>query len=128
MHEDWEGKKICGIKLKWDYIRRTCELSISGYIEAILNRFHHPHPNKTELAPHRYASCSFSAANAQAAILDNNTTRLNTSRVLGMQHVIGCILYYARAIDTPLLPALAEIGSNQAKATEDTIAATKQIP
>ena len=75
-----------------------------GYTEAILNHFHHPHPIKTELAPHRYASCSFSAAS-----------------------VVGCILYYARAIDIPLLPALIEIGSDQAKATKETLAATKKL-
>ena len=77
-----------------------------GYIDAILKRFHHPLPIKSELAPHRYASCSFSATNSQAPIPDDNTARLNASGVLRVQHVIGCILYYARAIDSPLLPAL----------------------
>ena len=56
VHEDWRGTSFFGITLKWDYIRRTCELSMPGYIEAILNRFHHPRPIKPELAPHRYAS------------------------------------------------------------------------
>ena len=31
-HEDWGGTKFCGITLKWDYIRRTCELSMPVYI------------------------------------------------------------------------------------------------
>ena len=77
-----------------------------GYIEAILNRFHHPRPIKPGLAPHRYAYRSFIAANAQAPIPDNDTTRLDTSVVLCVQRVVGCILYYAHAIDSPLLPAL----------------------
>ena len=51
VHEDWGGTKIFSITLKWDYIQRTYELSMSGYIEAILNRFHHPRPIKPELAP-----------------------------------------------------------------------------
>ena len=44
--EDWGGTKFCGITLKWDYIRRNCELLMPGYIEAILNRFHHSRPSK----------------------------------------------------------------------------------
>ena len=91
-----------------------------GYIEAILKRFHSPRPIKPELAPHWYASRSFSATNAQSPILDDDTTCLDTYDVLRIQRVVGCILYYARAIDSPLLPALTDIGSNQVKATEET--------
>ena len=106
VHEDWGGTTFFGITLKWDYIRRTCELLIPGYIEAILNRFHQPRPSKPELVPHRYASCSFSTDNAQAPIPDDDTSRLDTSSVLRVQRVVVCILYYAREIDSPLLPAL----------------------
>ena len=92
VHEDWGGTKICGITLKWDYIQCTCKLSMPGYIEATLNRFHQPCPNKPELATHRYASRSFSAANAQAPIPDKDTARLDTSGVLRVELVVGCIL------------------------------------
>ena len=101
---------------------------MTGYIEAILNNFHHSRPNKPELAPHGYASRSFSAANARSPIPDDNTACLDISGVLRVQRVIGCILYYARAIYSPLLTALTEIGSNQANATEETLAATKKTP
>ena len=97
------------------------------YIEAILNRFHHPRPIKPELAPHRYASRSFRAANAQAPIPDDDTARLDTYDVLRVQRVVGCILYNTCAINSPLLPSLTEIGSDQVKATEETLAATKKI-
>ena len=107
-----------GITLKWDYIRRTFEFSMPGYIEAILNRFHHPHPIKPELAPHRYASHSFSTTNSQAPIPDDDTTCLDASGVLRMQRVLGCIIYYARTIDSSLLSAPTEIGSEQAKETK----------
>ena len=127
VHEDLGGTKFCGITVKWDYIRRTCKLSMPGYIEAILNRFHHPCPIKPELVPHRYASRSFSATNAQAPIPDDDTARLDISGVLRMQHVVGIILYYSRAINSPLLPALTEIGSDQAKSTEE-ILDTKKTP
>ena len=28
VHEDWTGKKFCGITLKWGYTRLTCKLSM----------------------------------------------------------------------------------------------------
>ena len=127
IHEYWGSTRFCGITLKWDYIRHTYKLSMPGYIEAIFNRFNHPRPIKPELAPHQYASHSFSTYNAQAPIPDDYTARLDTFGVLRVQRVVGCILYYARAIDSPLLPALIEIGSDQVKATEETLAATKKL-
>ena len=63
-----------------------------GYIEAILNLFYHPRPIKPELAPHRYASCSFRVANAQSPIPDDNTARFDASGVLRVQQVVVCIL------------------------------------
>jgi hypothetical protein len=30
--EDWEGKLYCGISLKWDYKKKTVDLSMPGYI------------------------------------------------------------------------------------------------
>ena len=98
-----------------------------GYIEAILVRFHHQRPCKPELSPHRYASRSFNAANAQTPIPDDDSARLDAAGVLRVQRIVGSILYYARALDAPLLPALTEIGSNQAKATEENLAATKKL-
>ena len=49
VHKDWGGTTFCGITLKWDCIQRTYELSMPGYIEAILNCFRHPRPIKPEL-------------------------------------------------------------------------------
>ena len=96
-----KAQKICGITLKWDYVQRTCELLMPGYIEAILKRFHHPRPINPELAPRQYAYRSFSANNTQAPIPDDDTARLDASGVFRVQRVVGCVLYYARAIDTP---------------------------
>ena len=65
--------------------------------------------------------------NAQAPIPDNESAHLDDAGILRFQRIVGSILYYARALDAPLLPALTEIGSNQAKATEETLAATKKL-
>ena len=65
--------------------------------------------------------------NAQSPIPDDDAARQNASGVLSVQRVVGSILYYDRALDINLLPALTDIGSNQAKATEETQAARKKL-
>ena len=36
---DWEGTLFCGITLKWDYDKRSVDLSMPGYISKDLNKF-----------------------------------------------------------------------------------------
>jgi hypothetical protein len=49
--EDWEGKLYCGITLNWDYDKRTVDLSMPGYIDAVLHKFQHPPPKQPQDAP-----------------------------------------------------------------------------
>ena len=52
VHEDWNGTKFCGITLEWDYTRRTCLMSMPGYIAAILAQFHHQRPANQNFPPY----------------------------------------------------------------------------
>ena len=36
---DWTGTLYCGITLKWDYGKRTCKLSMPGYVQHAINKF-----------------------------------------------------------------------------------------
>ena len=49
--EDWNGSLFCGISLEWDYIKRTCRLSMPNYIKMVLLRFHHTTPQTKEDSP-----------------------------------------------------------------------------
>jgi hypothetical protein len=49
---DWTGTLYCGITLKWDYTKRTVELSMPTYVAKALQRFQHELPIKPEDAPH----------------------------------------------------------------------------
>ena len=51
---DWDGKIYCGLTLKWDYIRRTVDLSIPVYVEGALHKFQHDSLTNTQHAPHKY--------------------------------------------------------------------------
>ena len=36
--EDWTGDLYCGIKLKWDYVAQTLDISMPGYIKKLLQK------------------------------------------------------------------------------------------
>jgi hypothetical protein len=49
--EDWTGSKFAGIDLKWDYLKRTCRLTMDGYITELRLRFGHPN-QPSHITPH----------------------------------------------------------------------------
>ena len=49
---DWTGSKYLGLTLKWDYLAQTCDISTPGYIDKVLQKFHHPPPPQPQHAPH----------------------------------------------------------------------------
>ncbi len=49
--KDWTGNLYCGITLEWDYVMRTVDISMPGYIKrAIKGRLAHTHPSQRNLA------------------------------------------------------------------------------
>eukprot|EP00957_Ditylum_brightwellii_P068943 5233071-Ditylum_brightwellii.AAC.1 len=47
-------KIFCSIALKWDYKNRTVDLSIPGYIKAVLTNYKHASLCRPEHVPHAY--------------------------------------------------------------------------
>jgi hypothetical protein len=45
---DRKGKKYLGLTLAWDYAKRTCDISMPGYIEAAIKNFQHPVPTRSQ--------------------------------------------------------------------------------
>jgi hypothetical protein len=41
---DWGGTVYSGMKLKWDYQKRTCDIFMPGYVTNVLNKFQHDAP------------------------------------------------------------------------------------
>jgi hypothetical protein len=41
---DWDVTVYSGITLDWDYNKRTCDISMPGYIINVLNKFQHEKP------------------------------------------------------------------------------------
>jgi hypothetical protein len=59
---DWEGTAFRGVKLTWDYINQTVDISMPGCVAKALQRFQHPDPPKPEHAPHKHVEPQYRAA------------------------------------------------------------------
>ena len=72
-----------------------------------------------QYSPHQHVPIKF-GAKRQYAIEPDSTTPLDEKGKKYVQQVVGCLLFYARAIDSTILPALNTIGSEQSKPTQNT--------
>ena len=117
---DWTGTLYCGITLKWDYLKRTCELSMPGYVEQALQKFNYTVtsiPNTTD-APHPYKATKklgLSMTHPQ-----DNSTKLSPREIKHVQQIVGTFLFYARAVDPTMLTALSTIATEQSQGTQTT--------
>jgi hypothetical protein len=116
----------CGIKLTRDYTARTVDLSMSGYVVAVLHRFQHPHPARPHHAPYKMQPINY-GAKVQFATPADTTTPLTDAEKLTLQQVIGCLLYYTRAVDPTMLVALSTLASAQATGTAATVEAVHRL-
>jgi hypothetical protein len=58
---DWTATVYSGITLKWDYDKRTCDISMPGYVSNVLSKFQHDSPKHPQHTPSRYGTPVYSA-------------------------------------------------------------------
>jgi hypothetical protein len=123
--EDLAGDLYCGISLQWDYVRRTLNISMSGYIKKQLFKYNH--------IMQRIQHCPYSpepkryGADAQSPLPHNDSRKLNKTKIKQVKKIVGSILYYARAVDMTVLMALSTIASEQTKGTKCTLEKAYQV-
>ncbi|KAG7342946.1 reverse transcriptase RNA-dependent DNA polymerase [Nitzschia inconspicua] len=119
---DWAGTRYCGLTLAWDYEARTCDISMPGYVERALTRFAHPNPPRPEYSPHTWIKPAYGAKVHFAPDVDTSP-QLDAAGIKRVQEIVGVFLFYARAVDCTMLPALGSISTQQARATTKTLSA-----
>ena len=117
--EDWEGKLYCGLTLDGNYIERWVDISMPGYIKRIRQKYEHIPPNKTQHSSYRAQPKVYVTA-AQNSMPTDDSPLINYEQNKLLQHINGGVLYYGRAVDLTILPALISISSEQASAMENT--------
>ena len=90
-----------------------------GYIKRLRQRYEHISPKKMQQSPYRAQPKIYGAA-AQKSMPPDYPPLINEEQKKLVQQIIGGVLYYGRAVDLTVLPALSSIESEQASATEKT--------
>jgi hypothetical protein len=117
---DWTGSLYLGLTLKWDYNKRTVEVSMPGYVRAALLRFQHPAPTRRQDAPHSWNQPTY-GAKVQYADDPDDGPPLSAQSSTHVQKIVGVFLYYGMAIDSTMLVSLGSIATTQANATQKTM-------
>lgn len=118
---DWSGEKYIGITLQWDYVARTCRMSMPDYVRKGVSRFLGEDAQRIiKHSPAQYTQFKYGH---QDAPQQDESAPLSKERVTRVQALVGYFLYYARAVDPTMLVVLGQIASSQSKATENVEAA-----
>jgi hypothetical protein len=122
---DWGGTVYSGITLKWDYDKRTCDISMPGYVNNVLNKFQHDNPKTPQHTPSKYVTPVY-GAKMQYTTRDE-TPLLSAKQCTTIQKISGLVLYYSRAFDPTLLMPLNDIATEKTTATGKTQTSTRQL-
>jgi hypothetical protein len=111
--------------LDWDYNKRTCDISIPGYITNVLNKLQHDTPKTPQHTPSRYGTPVYGAKMQYAT--QDETPPLSDAECTTIQKITGYILYYSRAVDPTVLIPRNDIATEQTTATKKTRTAAGQL-
>ena len=124
---DWTGSKFSGIDLKWDYLKRTCRLTMDGYIHDVRFRFGNQDPKNPQHSPLKHREIIYGAKSQQIADKVDNSPPLDVVGIKKVQGDVGSLLYYARAVNNKLLCTINTIGMKQASGTQNTLGECTQV-
>jgi hypothetical protein len=113
---DWGGTVYHGITLKWYYDKRTCDISVTGYVNNVLNRFQHKNPKTPQHTPSKYVAPVYGAKMQYAT--QNETPLLSAKQCTTIKKLTGSVLNYSRAVDPTVIMPLNDIATEQTTATE----------
>ncbi len=110
----------CGIALKWNYVKGYVDPAMVKYVMKQLTKYGHIAPLKPQHCPYLPNPIKYGKDNQSPSPLDDSPI-LDKAGKKRVQQIVGCFLYYARAVDPTILMALSEISSQQAAPTENTM-------
>ena len=122
---DWKGDLFVGIKLKWDYEKRTLDTHVPGFTKRALHKYQHPTPKKPQHAPAKAAPIQY-GAKVQTTQHDTSPY-ISADRIKRIQDVVGTFAWYARACDPTMAATLSSIATRQTKATTNLEGEVKQF-
>ena len=111
---DWTGKNFLGYHLDWNYEAGYVDISMPGYLNALLGRLQHVPKIYPQYSPHHYQPIVYGVKGTpQFATQPSTSPELSQADTRQLQSAVGSLLYYARALDCTMLPTLNQIGSEK---------------
>jgi hypothetical protein len=123
---DWSGTKYCGLSIDWHYSQGYVDISMPGYVVEALRKFQHHPLTYPQHAPHKWTIPAY-GQKIQYALPPSSLPILDFKGIKRIQSINGTFLYYARAVDPCMLPAINEISTSQAQPTEETNAKAQML-
>jgi hypothetical protein len=92
----------------------------------VLHRFQHPEPQRPQHSPYKQHPINY-GSKVHFFMPKDLSTPLTDEQKVTLQQVVGCMMYYARAVDTTMSVVLSTLESAQKKGTETTAEAMVQL-
>ena len=93
-----------------------------NYVTKALHKFQHPNPKRAQYSPHQWTRPNYGAKKQLTTPLDTSPP-IPEERKRRIQQIIGNLLYYARAVDCTMLPALNTLAEQKSSPIKNTEAA-----
>jgi hypothetical protein len=123
---DREATKYIGLTIEWDYENDKVHMHMPRYLAKTMTHFKHERPTKIQHSPHCHIEVKY-GAKKQYISDEEEYPPLTKEETKYIQAVTGTLLYYARAVDSTILPALSSLATEQAKPMQKTMETVKQL-
>jgi hypothetical protein len=123
---DWTGQNYVGYRVDYDKAAHEISLSMPGYIDRVLNRFC-PDGIRGAASPQLYTPPIYGSSAPQIVSEPDTSPACTADEILRLQQIIGCLLYYARALDYTELTAVCALSSAQARPTQNVLADANRL-
>ena len=110
---------MLGMTLNWNYEQRHVDISMTNYISKMIQKFFCPKLTKHQSQLHQWIPPQY-GQKIQFAHEPAPSPYLYSKDTTCIQQIVGTLLYYARAVDPTMLPAINDISSQQSTSTEIT--------
>ncbi len=107
------------MNIGWDYMGQAVHVSMLDYVPKALTRFQHTPPRIPRHQPHPHVKPTYGAKAQYTEDVDTSLP-LDKKGKKYIHEVIGTFLYYARCVDSTMLPALGSLTTQQANPTQNT--------
>ena len=128
MYQRLGRKNYCGLTFDWHYDDGYVDVSMPKYVPESLQRLRYVINKSPQYSPHHHVPIQYGQKGTRKfATSPDDSPLLSPKETKHVQSTTGSFLYYGRAIDYTILPALNDIASAQAQPTQKTKEKTQQL-